>query len=820
MLMNQQFVTPHDAPLHGSHNLPVQAPDELFGRDADLSSVHLSLKAGTAVLLYGPPGVGKTALAAALAAGYAELPGGVLWLEVADDSLRALIVRVARAYGTDIDTVGDDLNDRVAYVRGLLQQNRPLVVLDGRHLEGTTREFVRRCASGVPLLLTHDRLMPGPWTPYAVEPLEPEDSRAMLIHLARNSFEAEMAEVDRLTRALGGYALAIYVAGRQLATGNVTPEDLLARLPDVPEGETNRTMAVLMAAYRLLPGQLQGLILLLGAAFAGGGSDELLSDVGGAPVKVIQAAMHRLFKHGFVSERTVYDQPYFTVHERVQTFAQTFLRGKKQLEAMQARHLRGLATYVQRHTADNNPAHHERLIAEMPNVLGAGRYAVQQGHEDQLQTLVDLLAPDMAEDFADMHHYKPEVIWLEYLLDHPEAAEVGVLARPDLDVPVEPLETVTEPEPEPEPSLPPAAEAVPLGERSAPEEAAPDVQEQDTVAAPAVYTLREPDEDTTPPAAEPMPITDMEKLHRVTAEAVESGAEAESIEHYGQALEAYQADGNVDDEIAALEALAALNLEQENYSEVLDYVEQGISLAEQADNPQREGQVLALLGELQAMLGRYEGAETAYREAVDALRPIEAWLDIGLTLNKLGDLYLDQGQPEDALDVLQQSIPIFEREERPDYLRDTLDMLGEAHTILLHWDQARTNYSKALELAQSAGDEQAVFDELWKLADLHEASGDRDAARSYYRRALKFAFALDDAEQVGYTLLALARLLMDDTVQLNRVVQLLEAASERLPDDPDVGRLLKRAQTRQMRLATADVDLLDPEEDLHHYAAG
>jgi len=151
----------------------------------------------------------------------------------------------------------------------------------------------------------------------------------------------------------------------------------------------------------------------------------------------------------------------------------------------------------------------------------------------------------------------------------------------------------------------------------------------------------------------------------------------------------------------------------------------------------------------------------------------------------------------------EQTVPIFERIERPDLLRDALDKLGDTQAELMDWDVAQASYSRALALAQAAGDQQDTFDQFNKLAWVLESRGDRDGAVLYYRRALHLGFGLGNQEQVGQTELALARLLIDDTVHLNRSLQLLEAASQLLPDDTEAQRLLSRAKTRQERLAHA-----------------
>jgi len=168
--------------------------------------------------------------------------------------------------------------------------------------------------------------------------------------------------------------------------------------------------------------------------------------------------------------------------------------------------------------------------------------------------------------------------------------------------------------------------------------------------------------------------------------------------------------------------------------------------------------------------------------------------------------------------VLDQAVPIFERVERMDLLGQALDKLGEAHAAQLDWLAARRAYRRAVALARAAGDQAQTFAVLSRLGSVLEESGDYAGAQSAYRHALHLAFELDDQEAIGTSMLALARMLMHDTVQLNRVVQLLEAAVERLPDDTEARRLLSRAKTRQERLTNAGVTLMLPEDNLRDYA--
>jgi tetratricopeptide (TPR) repeat protein len=808
--MSQQPVIPHGAPVRGSRNLPTRPPEQLLGRESDLASIHLTLKAGTAVLLHGPAGNGKTALAAALAAGYAELPGGVLWLDVRDDALGSLLARVARAYGV---LAGDAaLSAQTETVRDVLSQQRPLVVLDGQLQVEAAREFARECAPGLPLLLTHSRLVAGPWTPHAVNALGADDAEAMFLLYAERALDLDDPDWSRLIESLGGNALAITIAARLLAIGSAKPGEFLAQMPDLPPGETNRVMGALMAAYRMLPKELPGMALLLGTALAGGASAELLAEASGAPPDAITARMQQLVERGFAAERAVYGQPYFSAHELIQTFAQTFLRGKKQLDATQARHLKSVVAYVQRHAAEATPEHHDRLAAEMPNILAAGLFAAGQGQTDALEALARLLTPASPDSFVVARGFQPELEWLRLLAAQPEAAHLGVLGAPEPEVEAALPEAAPPPETTPEP--------VELTTEAAQEQPTVPSEAAITAEAPELLPVPESFPESVEKAAAPVVIlpSDAESLRALGQDVAGQRDAAAAIAQYAQAAESFHADGNVEDELAALEALATLSLENANYADVLAYVDRGTTLAQETDNPQREGEMLVILGDLQAALGRLDGAETAYKEAINAFRPMEAWLNIGLTLDKLAELYLDQDRLQDAIDIWEQTLPIFERMDRPGYLRESHSKLGAAHAELMRWDRARGHYDQALALARSAQDDQAVFDALADLAAFLDASGDRAGSILHYRRALSRAFDLNLGEELGHTLLALGRLLIDDTVHLSRALQLLQAANERLPGDTEVQRLLRRAKTRQERLLRGGVTLPIAENSVEDYA--
>lgn len=860
--MNEQPVSPFDAPVYGSQNLIVRPPVDLLGRDADLSSIHLSLKAGTAVLLHGPAGVGKSALAAHLAAGYAELPGGVLWFELQGDPLPVLQARVARAYGITWEALGTDPTARAGAVQAILNEQRPLIVLDGSVDMESAREFVRTSAAGIPLLMTSPALVAGPWTPHHVQPLAREASEALLFQLTSLTQAHADASPDlfrRLYEATAGYPMALVLAAQALAVGQVQPDDLLKQIPRLPPGDANRALGVMTAAYRVQPAALQGLVLLLGTALAGSASSRLFSQVGGAPVPVIEQTMRQLAGRGFATERARHGIVVFAAHDMVQTFAQTLLKGRKKLVEMQQRHVKGVVALTRELVAAPSDEALAYLTLEMPNILAAARYAAEHNDRATVQTLRDLLAPTEANTFVPARDRWAEYQWLERILDpdtQPVPTAESQETAPTPEPAVTPSQAATRPEPDALPATPETPPSLPdenvqpgdtagatAHEQMAGESlltASPSTLDDTLVTTQAqlqadIEALSEPPEAASDAAAAPPPetvpaapdlpeplaeptVAPTQDLLELAEQASEASDPSAAIASYSEALETYQADGNIEDELAALEALAGLSLQADNYEDALAYVDRGMALAEQVDNPLREAHLLIVLGDLQASLARWDGAEIAYREALEALRPAEAWLEMAHTLDKLSDVYVAQRRLPEAAGTLEQANIIFERENQTALLCENREQLGDICADMMQWNKSIQNYSQALECVKGRDDDDATYQLLDKMGDVLEASGARDGALNFYRQALALAFKLDDPARQGHAMLAMARLQIDDTILLSRVVHLLEGAAERLPDNTEVQRLLKRARTRQERLLANGVTLMLPEDDLTAYS--
>ena len=249
----------------GSAVAPVPAPTTSFvGRERESRELAAAITQPGLVTVTGPGGVGKSRLAAHVAAGRAEFDGGRLWVPVAPVADDAIVASsVALALGVAIGT--DD--PAVAIADYLAPLGRVLLILDGCEpvVDGAASLAAALLSRAPMLTLVATSRVPLSVDSETVLPLAPLPAPETGVHLGRNGQVRLLADRVReagatlpvddavaphlitLCRRCGGLPLALELVAAQLAA--MPPGDLVDQLAEISPGPEDALRSIARSSY-------------------------------------------------------------------------------------------------------------------------------------------------------------------------------------------------------------------------------------------------------------------------------------------------------------------------------------------------------------------------------------------------------------------------------------------------------------------------------------------------------------------------------------------------------------------------------------------
>ena len=107
------------------------------------------------------------------------------------------------------------------------------------------------------------------------------------------------------------------------------------------------------------------------------------------------------------------------------------------------------------------------------------------------------------------------------------------------------------------------------------------------------------------------------------------------------------------------------------------------------------------------------------------------------TLYELGIAYENKGNFEDALVVCQESLALFNANNKLFESTKVLTLIGAVYIYLENFDMAINHFKKALEIRYKLGDQIQIANALTNLGNVAGITGKLDEAMEYYGKALK-----------------------------------------------------------------------------------
>jgi tetratricopeptide (TPR) repeat protein/energy-coupling factor transporter ATP-binding protein EcfA2 len=792
--------TPHEAPVHSAQEIPAVQPGKLIGRETALAQIYSQLKENRPVLIHGPTGAGKTAIAVTLANAYAQQPGGVLWIRANDPSLETLLVQVGRAFQVRDITNSDNPLGMVGAVENTLKQNKPFVVIDGVISEEVASRFINRCVSGIPLLIATESKLEGSWAILEIEPLEPDPAAALFKQTGRLTSDEHDIDVHGITKFVNYLPFGIKIAALGMLASKKTPSDFLKQMQQVSEATGGKgPVAALATSFKGLNGALQGLVLMMGATFNGEAGTELLSMVSNAPVETVQQAMNILTQLNFLQRIKRYDDFYYQLHPLTYAFAQASLKGSNRLDELQTKTRDKIVEYAQKHSQSSSEDF-DKLAMEIETILAAARWSIDKGEREAVNDLATALMD--AGNFIGERGYLYEQLQLRELSRG--SSGTAFPAHP-------PEESIPFPDDE---------EDEDDNEFAVDEDALEDVEDDDLEA--TFFSNAEEESDPVEGLAVRQVAFDLtsedisalrsmlaqvkqsgdqakqlEVLKRIGELQVEQGMENEAIATHNEALSIYEEQENQTGILAALDMLSALMVKTENSQAAVLHASRGIKMADEVNDLESKMHLLQTLGDARQQLGESDVAIEDYGSALSIARTRDDQQNEAIVLYKLGYAQLDDGDPETAIETWEQALKLFKEQEKRDYEGRTLGGLGSAYGDLQRWAEAVNFHTSALHIAREVGDEDEESLQLSSLGYAATQAGQLGEAVLRYRQALHLAYQMDDVDNIVSTIVDLSRLLLQSKRHILVAELLINDALENEPHDRDVKQLQERVETEK-----------------------
>ncbi|MGW2373950.1 AfsR/SARP family transcriptional regulator [Kitasatospora sp. NPDC001683] len=173
-----------------------------------------------------------------------------------------------------------------------------------------------------------------------------------------------------------------------------------------------------------------------------------------------------------------------------------------------------------------------------------------------------------------------------------------------------------------------------------------------------------------------------------------------------QAIEALHASLALFEELGHESAIAFLLTDLAVGYNQLGQGEQALGYARQALEQQRanghnrgEGLILSVMGNALLTVGDFPAAETHLRESLELWRKHENLPNTAITLANLGDTLRGLNRRKEAFAALDEALEIQQRLGHIGYIADCLVITGRTHLHFAQWNDARTCFERALELA-------------------------------------------------------------------------------------------------------------------------
>jgi CHAT domain-containing protein/Tfp pilus assembly protein PilF len=220
--------------------------------------------------------------------------------------------------------------------------------------------------------------------------------------------------------------------------------------------------------------------------------------------------------------------------------------------------------------------------------------------------------------------------------------------------------------------------------------------------------------------------------------------------------------------LTALEKLSQQYMLIGESAKSLEFVNEGLLLARELKSSgpatahrrlkNSEAILLGVLGNLHRFAGDNEKAAEIMRQSLDLHRGADDLINVAKRATDLGQVYLNQGQPDLALDLYDQALAEFQKTSVIDGEAYSRSMIGKAHLQRGDYRQALDALTRSLTVIRANGIRSEEWGALLNLADVSERMGDEQKAAALLEETLSISRNMGSPEGEAAALTRLARL--------------------------------------------------------------
>jgi tetratricopeptide (TPR) repeat protein/predicted Ser/Thr protein kinase len=204
--------------------------------------------------------------------------------------------------------------------------------------------------------------------------------------------------------------------------------------------------------------------------------------------------------------------------------------------------------------------------------------------------------------------------------------------------------------------------------------------------------------------------------------------------------------------VDALLAAGRVEIRSSNPKGSLDYLNRGLTLAVQLDNPDGKATILNVMGAAYEQLDKPDEAMHDYQESLSIKRSLNQKPGIALTLGNIARVQAGLGKPEEAFKSYQEAVKLQREIGDKKGLGITLINFGELYRDRSRFDDALKAYKESLQIQRDIGDENRQAICLNNIGIVYLSKGQPSDALTYYERALELRKKGNVPSEIGETL--------------------------------------------------------------------